>query len=46
MRPGERKTFNINGSFEIKMLTRHRLGFSHLCKRKFRHGFKDILYPL
>ena len=23
-----------------------RLGFSHLCEHKFRHGFRDILTPL
>ena len=28
------------------MLTRPRLGFSHLRKHKFRHGFKDVLNPL
>ena len=28
------------------MLTRLRLGFSHLRKHKFRHGFKDQLNPL
>ena len=28
------------------MLTRLRLGFSHLREHKFRHGFKDTLNPL
>ena len=28
------------------MLTRLRLGFSHLCGHKFRHGFREILNPL
>ena len=28
------------------MLTRLRLGFTHLRKHKFRHGFKDQLNPL
>ena len=46
IRPVQRKTFHINGSVEIKLLTRLRLGFSHLHEYKFRHGFRDILNPL
>ena len=30
----------------MKLLTILRLGFSHLCEHKFRHGFRDILNPL
>ena len=30
----------------MTMLTRLRLGFSHLRKHKFRHGFKDTLNTL
>ena len=45
-RPVQRKTFNINGSVGVKLLTRLRLGFSHLREHKFRHGFRDILNPL
>ena len=44
--PAQRKTFNINDSVGVKLLTRLRLGFSHLREHKFRHGFRDILNPL
>ena len=46
IRPAQRKTFNINDSVAVKLLTRLRLGFSRLCEHKFRHGFRDILNPL
>ena len=46
LRPVQRKTFNVNGSVGVKLLTRLRLGFSHLLEHKFRHGFIDILNPL
>ena len=46
IRPVERKIFSINDPLGIKMLTRLRLGFSHLRGHKFRHGFKDKLNPL
>ena len=41
-----RKAFNINDSVGVKLLTRLRLGFSHLHEHKFRHGFRDIVNPL
>ena len=46
IRSVQRKTFNINDSVGVKLLTRLRLGFSHLREHKFRHGFRDILKPL
>ena len=46
IRPAQRKTFNINHSVGVKLLTRLRLDFSHLCEHEFRHGFRDILNPL
>ena len=46
IRPAQRKIFNINDSVGVKLLTRLRLGFSHLREHKFRHGFRDILNPL
>ena len=46
IRPAQRKTFNINDSVGVKLLTRLQLGFSHLRDHKFRHGFRDILNPL
>ena len=30
----------------VKSFKRFRLGFTHLCEHKFRHGFRDILNPL
>ena len=45
IRPLQRKTFNINDSVGVKLLTRLRLGFSHLLEHMFRHGFRDILNP-
>ena len=41
-----KKIFNINDPFGINMLTRLKLGFSHLREHKFRHGFKDTLSQL
>ena len=46
IRPVERKVFNINVPYGIKIIARLRLGFSHLYEHKFRHGFKDTLNPL
>ena len=46
IRPAQRKTFNINHSVGVKLLTRLRLDFSHLCEHEFRRGFRDILNPL
>ena len=46
IRPAQRKTFNINDSVVVKLLTRLHLGFSHLREHKFKHGFRDILNPL
>ena len=46
IRPVEWKVFNIIDSLGIKILTRVRLGFSHLRKPKLRNDFKDTLNPL
>ena len=40
IRPAQRKTLHINDSVGVKLLTRLRLGFSHLRGHKFRHGFR------
>ena len=42
IRPAQRKTFNINDLVGVKLLTRSRLGFSHLREHNFRQGFRDI----
>ena len=41
IRPLQRKTFNINDSVGVKLLTRLRLGFSHIREHKFRYGFME-----
>ena len=46
MRPCANSIFNIHNPCEIKLLTRLRLGLSHLRDHKFRHGFQDTLNPL
>ena len=46
IRPAQRKDFNFNNSVGIKLLTRLRLGFSHLGEHKLKHGVRDILNPL
>ena len=45
IRPVQRKIFNINDPFGIKMLRRLRLGFCELHEHKFRHTLKDTLNP-
>ena len=39
-------TYKIYDPLGIKLLTRLRLGFSHLSEHKFRHKFADSLNPL
>ena len=41
----QRKTFNINYSVGVKLLTRLRLGVSHFRQHKFKHGFRGIVNP-
>ena len=43
MRDAQRKTFNIIDRVGIKLITKLRLGFSHLRENKFRHNSTDIL---
>ena len=40
---GPNKVFNINNSCGLKLLTRLRLGLSHLGGHKFNHNFSDCL---
>ena len=37
------KCYNLRG---VKLLTRLRLGLSHLCEHKLKHSFQDILNPI
>ena len=43
IRPCATKIFNIQNPYGIKLLTRLRLGLSHLCDHKFKHCFQDTL---
>ena len=38
-------TFGIHNPIGMELLTRLRLGFSHLNEHKFRRNFRDFLYP-
>ena len=40
------RNFNIHNAYGIKLLTRLRLGLSHLRDHKFRHCFQDTLDSL
>ena len=46
IRPRASKVYNINDTIGIKLITRIRLGFSHLREPKFEHNFQDTLNPL
>ena len=46
IRPSANSIFNIHNPYGIKLLTRLRLGLSHLRDHKFRHCFQDTLNPL
>ena len=46
IRPTGNSTYQIYDRLEIKLLTRLRLGFSHLSEYKFRYNFADSLNAL
>ena len=46
IRPSASKFYNINDAIGIKLITRLRLGFSHLREHKFKHNFRDTLNSL
>ena len=46
IRPSPNSLFNISDSLGIKLLTRFRLGLSHVRKHKFIHNFQDTINPL
>ena len=46
IRPSQSNVYNIFDSSSLKLLTRLRLGFSHLNEHKFEHNFEDCLNPL
>ena len=43
IRPSENPIFNCHNPSRIKLITRLRLGLSHLREHKFRHNFQDKL---
>ena len=45
MRPSPNKIFQCNNPKGIKLVTRLRLGLSHLREHKFKHSFQDTLNP-
>ena len=46
IRSSQSNVYNIFDPIGLKLLTRLRLGFSHLNEHKFRHNFQDCLSPL
>ena len=45
-RPSPNKIFQCHSPKGIKLVTRLRLGISHLREHKFKHSFQDTLNPL
>ena len=43
IRLGPNNVLNIDNPYSLKLLTRLRLGLSHLCGHKFNHNFSDCL---
>ena len=46
IRPVQNSIFDISDKEGVKLLTRLRLGLSHLNKHKFLHGFIDTVNPM
>ena len=46
IRPVQSNIYSIFDTEGLKLLTRLRLGFTHLNEHKFRHNFQDCLNPL
>ena len=44
--PSGSSIFNCHNPRGVKLLTRLRLGLSHLHKHKFKHDFQDSLNPI
>ena len=45
-RPAANSGFHIDNPYSLKLLTRLRLGLSHLRYHKFRHNFQDCINPI
>ena len=46
IQPTLNRTFNCHNPIGIKLITRLRLGLSHLRDHKFKHNFLDCLNPI
>ena len=46
IRPSPNTLFSVSDSLGIKLLTRFRLGLSHLREYKFNRNFQDTINPL
>ena len=46
IRPSPNSVYNCHSPRGICLITRLRLGLSHLGEHKFKHGFQDMFYPL
>ena len=46
IRPKPNQVFNVESSERLKLLTRIRLGLSHLADHKFRHNCQDCINPI
>ena len=46
IRPSQNRVYNCHNPKGIKLLTRLRVGLSHLREHKFKHSFQDTLNPI
>ena len=46
VRPSQNSTFHYLNPNGLKLITRFRLGLSHLGFHKFKHSFQDTLNPI
>ena len=46
LQASQNSVYNCHNPREICLITRLRLGLSHLREHKFKHGFQDTLNPL
>ena len=46
IRPSPNNVFNCNNHKGIRLITRLRVGMSHLREHKFKHNFQDCLNPI
>ena len=46
IRPSPSNVFNCNNYKGIRLITRLRVGMSHLREHKFKHNFQDCLNPI